>query len=686
MNLFPRSIAVIGASADPQKVGHAVLQNLLMEGFAGAVYPVNPKGGVILGKNVAKTVSAISGDIDLAVIATPAPTVSAIVEECGKKGIRMVVVISAGFSETGTPEGKAAERKLRELAEQYHIDLIGPNCLGIIRPHAKMNASFAKGLPQAGSIALLSQSGAILVGMLDAALPLHIGFSLVVSLGNKTSVDECNVLETAADDADTKVIGLYLESVKCPKKFRELAARIAFKKPIVLLKSGTSQQGQRAVSSHTGALAGSDAAINALCAQTGVRRAKTFQEFLDLLRTLSTQPPLLSPRMAIITNAGGPGILAADAAEREHLVLPSLETHNAKELFRALPDAASTGNPIDVLGDADAVRYRAALAACGKDSNIDGVVAVLTPQMMTPCSEIAAAIVETSRRYPLMPVVTSFIGDALVHEAVEQLAAANIPNFETPEAAVHALAALHPLPNTINIRQSTCNDSQMASGLLAHCSGPLAQDTIATLLSSVGIPLPAQGIAKTAEEATALATRIGYPVVAKVLAPEILHKTDVGGIQTNLQTIDDVRRAFTEIHEHVRRHRPHVAIRGVLIQKFLPAGSEFIVGGLRDPHFGPLILVGLGGIYTELFRDTATRLAPLIEKDAYAMLQELTSWDILLGARGKQQADIPALAKLIVRIGDLLCHEPAIAELDLNPVLISSTGVEIVDAKIIVRP
>ncbi|MDP7069443.1 MAG: CoA-binding protein, partial [Candidatus Peribacteraceae bacterium] len=392
MSLFePTSIAVVGASATEGKVGHDILNNLLTQGYSGSIYPINPKHDEILGTKAYKSVKDINEDIDLAIVVVPANIVPNVLEECVDKSIQNVVIISAGFSETGTEEGKQLEEQIVKIAtsptpnaQRPIPNLIGPNCLGLIRPKIKMNASFAKELPPEGGIALVSQSGAMTVGMMDAAEQVGIGFSLIASIGNKTTMDECDLLKLCSEDESTTVIGLYLESISDGKKFLETARAITPRKPIVLLKAGVSEHGKKAAASHTGALAGTDAAIDAVCAQAGIHRAITMEHCFDLLEVLTTQPHLLSSNIAIITNAGGPGILATDAAEIVRLHLPTLEPRTEDPLNKALPKAANTGNPIDVIGDATTDRYIAALQAVGDDSNIDGVCVLLTPQVMTP--------------------------------------------------------------------------------------------------------------------------------------------------------------------------------------------------------------------------------------------------------------------------------------------------------------
>jgi acetyl coenzyme A synthetase (ADP forming)-like protein len=682
--LSPRSIAVIGASATPGKVGHDILKNILTQGYKGEVYPVNPKGGEILGKKAFASLADIPGSVDLAVIVTPGATVAGLLEECGAKKVPHVIVISAGFGETGKPEGKAEEEKVRTLAKKHGISLIGVNCLGMLRPSLGLNASFAKDMPPAGSVALISQSGALAVAVMDKAPEIHLGFSLIISIGNKTSMDECDYLEICEADSETKVIGLYLESIKDGKRFRALCERITPKKPIVLIKSGVSEKGKSAVSSHTGALAGSDAAISALCTQTGVRRARTSQEFLDLLRTLSVQPALLSPHVVVITNAGGPGILATDAAEKCGLALPSLAPETEEDLSPQLPPAASVHNPVDVLGDAGADRYKAALECCAQDPHIDGICLLLTPQVMTPVTEIADAAGAIMRKFPLLPITACFMGGIGVTDGVAALAAHGIPSFETPERAMAALASLKPMPVH---RGGTAPLDPLrrtkAQDLLKNRTGLLDEDLTRTLFELYALPLPAQDVAKSEEEAVAIAKRIGLPVVAKISSPDILHKTEMGGVRANLKTEADVREAYRAIAAATQEKAPQARVNGILIQRFLPVGNEFIVGGLQDAAFGPLVMTGLGGIYTELFRDTSFRLSPMTMEETYAMLHELNAWKLLLGMRGKPQSDIDALAAIILQVSFLLQECPQITELDLNPVLVDSAGAVIADAKVV---
>ncbi|TSC80368.1 MAG: hypothetical protein G01um101425_22 [Candidatus Peregrinibacteria bacterium Gr01-1014_25] len=688
--LSPTSIAVVGASTQPGKVGHDIFVNLATQGFTGELYAINPKAGEIAGHATIPSLSAIGKTVDLAVIVTPAPTVAAILEECGALGIKNAVVISAGFAETSTEEGRTMESALKSIAKKYGILLIGPNCLGILRPSIGMNASFAKSLPPKGGIALISQSGATAVGLIDGATAFGLSFASVISIGNKTVLDECDYVERCAADPETRVIGLYLESIRDGRRFLKIARDVAAKTPIVLLKSGVSEHGSKAAASHTGALAGSDAGVAALCRQAGIHRAWNTEEFLDLLCVLNTQPPLLSPKVAIITNAGGPGILATDAAETAGLQLPALDPQTVAALKGALPSAASTGNPIDVIGDAGVDRYTAALKACAEDPNIDGVVALLTPQVMTPCDAIARAVVDVRKKSPLMPVTTSFLGGSSVESARAILRAADIPTFDTPERAVRAMGALRSYePQAMNSKKEPLKAQSpqlkaVTANIFSGRTGLLPDDIARQLFAHYDLSFPKQGVAKNEEEAVRTAADIGYPVILKIQSPDILHKTDVGGIRGNLQSENDVRSAIREILANAQKLAPKATIDGVLVQQFFKAGDEFIVGAVRDPAFGTLLMAGLGGIYTELFRDTAFRMAPVTEEEAYVMLQQLTSWTMLLGARGKPQSDIPALARLIVNVGRMVTDCPQIKELDVNPVLVSESGAIVADAKVIV--
>lgn len=683
--LYPDSVAVIGASADPKKAGHLIFRNLVTQGYGGGVYAVNPKKETILDHKTFANIAAIPAPIDLAVIATPALATPDLLEECGRKGVKSVIVIGAGFAETGA-EGRALQQKLVKIAARYGVRLVGPNCLGIMRPGIGLNASFAGKLPPAGTVALLSQSGALGDAFMDRAETIGLRISFFVSMGNKAAMDECDFLEQCKQDPETGVIGLYVENIADGKRFLSLCGEINPVKPIVLLKAGVTERGRKAVSSHTGALAGSDAVIDAICAQTGIWRAESAEEFLDLLRTLSTQPQLPSPSIAIVTNAGGPGVLAADAAERRGLTLVSLTKKNEAELARLLPHAASIRNPFDVLGDALADRYASALRIIGIDPNADGVAVVLTPQSMTPVEEIAQAVIAARERFPLMPIVTCFMGGERVAGGVKLLHGCGIPNFSCPERAMRALRSLLRKERTRYMTEIPTVDAarrKKARNILTK-AGLLTERQTAALFSLYALPLPQGRVARTAEEAVKIAGEIGYPVTVKVSSKEILHKTDVGGVRVHLSDDREVRSAFVEILRNVKKHAPAARVAGVLIQESLPPGDEFIVGALKEAGVGHLVMAGLGGITTELFRDTVFRVAPLAQASVYPMLAELRSWKILTGMRGKPVLAIDKLAELITTVSLLVTECPTIREIDLNPVIVREKELVILDAKVIV--
>jgi len=682
----PSSIAIIGASATEGKVGHDILKNLIEEGYEGDIFPINPKHKEVLGEKCAASVKDVPESIELAVVVIPARLVPNALEDCAEKSIKNIVIISAGFGEVGTDEGNAMEAEVKRIAKEHQLNIIGPNCLGILRPSFKMNASFAAHLPPEGSVALISQSGAMAVAVMDASKEIGIGYSMIASIGNKTVMDESDILLIAGEDKKTSVIGFYLESINDGKKFLQTLIEVGATKQIVILKSGVSEHGSEAASSHTGALAGNDASINALCAQSGAVRAHNTEEFVDILEAFSTQPHLPSPRIAVITNAGGPGILATDAAEKVKLEMPALSEAIETELKKSLPPAASTKNPIDVVGDADLARYEAALKAVGEDPNIDGVAILMTPQVMTPVEAITKTIIDWQKKHTTMPVVTSFMGNENVHTEKLAIQKAGIPCFETPERAIAALGSLQ---NTNN-RSSTTDyqiDTQRAEAantILSNYTGLIPEDAVQQLFELYNIPLPAQKVATTEEEAVEYAAEIGYPVIAKISSPHILHKTDIGAVCAHLLTEDDIHTAWKEIMNNVKKYHPDAEIRGILIQKFLEAGNEFIIGSTRDSVFGHLVMAGLGGIYTELLNDTAFRIAPIDEEEAYRQLQDLISWELLLGMRGGAQLDIKDTVAILVNISQMVTECPQIKDIDLNPVFVHEDHVVVADAKVVI--
>ncbi|MEX0788547.1 MAG: acetate--CoA ligase family protein [Anaerolineales bacterium] len=679
----PRSVAVIGASRDPSKLGHAVVANLVHGGYAQPnrpVYPINPKGGEILGLPVYASLADVPGPIDLAVIVIPYPAVPDALRACGAKHIPAVIVISAGFREAGR-EGMQRELELVRVARQHAIRLIGPNCLGVIDTHTPLNASFAAGSPPAGPMAFMSQSGALGTAILDWARAGRLGLSKFVSLGNKADISEIDLLPAWQDDPASRVILIYTEGLPNGQAFLRAARLATRSKPVVALKSGVTQAGSRAVSSHTGSLAGSEQAYRAAFGQAGIVRAESLQDLFDFAAAFAYLPSFPGDRVAIVTNAGGPGILAADALERAGLALARFEPERLRGLEAHLPDAASASNPVDLLGDARADRYRLALEQVLADPGVDAVLVMLAPQALTESFETAQVVVRASQTARI-PVLACFMGEVAVREGVAHLEAHRVPNFPFPERAAQVLRAMAeyrraravPLPEfpTLVVNQALAR--QAIDRALADGRTALGEDETRSLLEAYGFPAPKSANAATADEAVQAADRLGYPVVLKVASPDILHKTDVGGVKLDLKTPEEVRDAFDLITYRARRYLPEARLLGCLVQAMAPPGLETLIGMTRDPQFGPLVAFGLGGIYVEALHDLTFRVAPFSAAEADAMLSEIRARVLLEGFRGKPAVDRSALVDTLLRVAQLAMDFREIAELDLNPFVVYEQG------------
>ncbi|MCJ7734389.1 MAG: acetate--CoA ligase family protein, partial [Anaerolineales bacterium] len=625
----PKSVAVVGASSSPGKLGYAVLDNLVNGGYAevGKIYPINPKADEILGQKVYPSVLDVPGEIDLAVMVIPYELVPAMLEDCGKKNIPAVVIISAGFREAGM-EGLERELELVEIAKKYNIRLIGPNCLGIIDTFTPLNASFSAGTPPKGPMAFMSQSGALGTAILDWAQAGRLGLAKFVSLGNKADVSEIDLLEAWADDKDTNVILMYTEGLPNGQEFIKVAREVTKTKPVVAIKSGVTKAGSRAVSSHTGSLAGSEQAYQAAFHQAGVLRANDMASMFDMALALGYQPLLKNDGIAIITNAGGPGILATDALERSGMSLASLENGSIQALEQYLPDAASAANPVDVLGDAKADRYRFALDIVAKDPNVDGIMVVLTPQAMTEIEDTARAVGELSQKID-KPVLACFMGEAKVEPGIKLLREYDVPNFSFPERASLAFRAMSQYRGITERKEPVYEkfevDNKIVQKVLdgARADGRFAIGDAEAwdILKSYGLKIPRSYLAKTPQEAIEYAGELGYPVVLKIASPDILHKTDVGGVKVGLESADQVRDAFELMIFRTERYLPEAQIWGCQVQEMAPPGGmEVLIGMNRDPQFGPLVTFGLGGIYVEALHDVTFRVAPFTKLDAEAML------------------------------------------------------------------
>lgn len=675
----PKSVAVVGASTSPEKLGYAVLENLVNGGYVnvGKVYPINPKADEILGQKAYPSVLDVPDDIDMAVIVIPYPYVPAVLKECGKKNIAGVVVISAGFREAGM-EGLERELELIEIANEHKFRLIGPNCLGIIDTFTPVNASFSAGTPPQGPMAFMSQSGALGTAILDWAQAGRLGLAKFVSLGNKADVSEIDLLKAWAKDEDSNVIMMYSEGLPNGQEFIKVAREVTKTKPVVAIKSGVTKSGSRAVSSHTGSLAGSEQAYQAAFQQAGVLRANDMESMFDMALALGYQPLLKNDRIVIVTNAGGPGILATDALERSGMSLARLKVETIQDLEQYLPDAASAANPVDVLGDARGDRYRFALESVSKDPNVDGIVVVLTPQAMTEIEDTARAIGELSQEID-KPILACFMGEAKVEPGIKILREYDVPNFSFPERAALAFQAMSQYRNIKErkdpVYESFDVNNQAVKDVLERAKKDgryaIGDSEAWEILKAYDLSIPKSVLAKTPQEAIEIAAEIGYPVVLKIASPDILHKTDVGGVKVGLETPDQLLDAFDLMIYRTERFLPEAQIWGCQVQEMAPPGGlEVLIGMNRDPQFGPLVTFGLGGIYVEALKDVTFRVAPFTRLEAEAMLDEIRSKALLEGVRGKPPVDKEAIVDTLLRMGQLVQEFPEIAEFDINPLIV----------------
>ncbi|MFQ5848205.1 MAG: acetate--CoA ligase alpha subunit [Candidatus Methylomirabilales bacterium] len=690
----PRSVAVVGASTRPESVGRAVFANVLRHGYTGVVYPVNPKATSILAVKAYPSVLEIPTEIDVAVIVVPGAAIPQVLEECGQKGVKAAVIVSAGFKELGT-EGAKKEEAICTAARRFDIPLIGPNCLGIINtdPQVSLNASFGRRMPLPGNITLISQSGAIGVAALEHAHAERIGLSKFISIGNKADLNENDLLAYLKDDPRTDVILLYLEDLTDPKGFIRLAQGISRHKPILAIKSGRTVEGAKAASSHTGALAGSDEAYNSLFAQCGVLRVESLEELFDYGVAFATQPLPKGNRVAIVTNAGGPGIMATDACVRHGLTLASFQEPTTARLRSGLPPAANITNPVDVIGDAGEDRYALALKSVLEDEGVEGVIVISTPQLMTNMPSIATTVARTapSHRKPVLACLMST--GTMMEEALATLTAARVPHYHFPEEAARTLAAMARYAGWIHrpraeVRMFTDLDRAAVERVLARANEEgrhfLPEPEAYEILQAYRFPVLPFRWTQDEDEAVRAAEAIGYPVALKIVSPDIPHKIDVGGIRLNLAHEGEVRRAYGEMLAAVRGARPEARGQGVLVQKMVTSGKETILGMKRDPHFGPLLLFGLGGTYVEIFRDVAVRIAPITGLDAQQMFRRLKSSQILSGYRGEPPSDLGAISECLERLSQLALDFPALHELDVNPLIVfeKGKGVGVIDARI----
>ncbi|QCQ21909.1 GNAT family N-acetyltransferase [Desulfoglaeba alkanexedens] len=690
----PRKIAVVGGSEQPGSIGNALMKNLIEGGFPGTILPVNPKYKKVHGLSVAKTVSDLEAGVDLAVIATPIQTVPGIVQECVERKVAGAIVISAGGKETGE-KGREIERQIRETAHAGGLRIVGPNCLGIIRPGGNLNASFASEMPDPGRLAFVSQSGAICTAILDFALQERIGFSHFVSIGSMVDVDFGDLVDYLGNDSSAQSVLLYIESLTNFRKFMSAARSVSRVKPVIVLKAGRSEAGARAAASHTGAMAGEDAVYDAAFKRAGVVRVDTIQDLFDCAELLAKQPRPRGSRLAVVTNGGGPGVMATDALARYGLEPAELDPETVSKLDAFLPPFWSRSNPIDILGDASAERFRRTLEVCFEAKNMDAVCVILTPQAITdPLSVAEVLTTVTKRRYP---VFACWMGGKSIEQAVGILNSAGVPTYRTPERAVRAflymveyaenLASVVEIPPKLT-RNIAC-DREKARRIMAGApeDGFLSESDARDLLSAYGLSVIRTERAPNETEAVRLARDMGYPLVMKLESPDITHKTDVGGVRLDLRSDGDVRAAFLQIVESARRAKPEARIEGVILQPFFASPDyEILLGAKRDANFGPVIVFGMGGIFTEVVKDRALGLPPMNRLLARRMMEGTRAWTLLQGYRNRPPADVERLESMIIGLSQLLIDWPQIAELDMNPVLIKDGRPVAVDARIRVSP
>lgn len=682
-NFFcPDSVAVIGAAREKEKVGRIIFDNIINSGYKGKLFPVNLKADKIHGIKCYHSVLDIPNDLDLAIIVIPAQFVSQVLEECSKKNMKWAIVISAGFKETGI-EGAKRERQLIEKAKDYGIRILGPNCLGIIDTECPINATFSPHMPPRGKIGFISQSGALGTSILDWAKTNKIGISKFVSLGNKADISENDLFDDWENEKDTEVITAYLEGVKYGREFIRISSKVSKKKPIIVIKSGNTDAGARAVSSHTGTLAGSAKAYDAAFKQAGIIRANNTRDLFNYATAFSYQPLPKGKKVVIITNAGGPGIMATDECDKSNIFLASLGKETIDSLKEFLPEAANFYNPVDILGDALADRYKKTLEVIVKDSNVDAVVVLLSPQAMTQPYRTASAIVEVMENSgKSIPVLTSFMGGSEVKKAVKFLAEKNIPNFDIPEEAIDTLKVMMEHTDWKSRKSFPIEDFNVDKGrvkkIFYQCQNEgrleLGEMEAREILEAYDIRMPKAELACDIDEAKEIAGRIGYPLVLKIVSPNILHKTDVGGVKIGIDNEKELEENYNQILFSASKYMPDANIRGILVQEFIKDKKETIIGMSEDPQFGPMIMFGLGGIYVEALKDVSFRIAPLSRQVAREMIEEIKTIKLLKGTRGEDPSDIDSIIEIILRVSQLVTDFPEILEMDINPLFVKKQG------------
>jgi acetyltransferase len=688
----PRGVAVIGASANPSKLGYGIARNLIISGYPGALHFVNLRGGEIFDFPVYPTINEVPDPVDLAVIIIPAEAVPGALRECGERGIKAAIVGSGGFRETGT-RGEELENECLSIAEQYGMRVLGPNCIGLLDPHYPIDTSFLPlPGPIPGDIGFLSHSGAICEAVIDWARGQGFGLSRLVSLGNQMDLTEADLLPPMAEDPNTRVIALYMEGVGNGEKFLAHAKRVTRSKPILAIKVGRSERGRSAVASHTGALAGQDIAYDAAFRKAGVIRATSSESLFDWARALAWCPLPKGRKIAVLTNAGGPGAIAVDALDQQGLELSSLGERTHQALSELLPAAASLYNPVDMLAAAGPYEYSNCLKALLDDPEVDGVMVILPPPPMMTVAEVAGAMIPVIQNAD-KPVVIALMGEDLIIQAARLFRQAKIPDYRFPERAAEALAVLahraefvsSPMQSAIPVEQGIISKAQeWLSSVKAGADGFLSPIDASQVMRELAIPVPEERRVQSSREVVKAAQSLGFPVVLKIDSPDIPHKSDSGGIALDLQDADQVRAAYSEIISKSGSSHPNAEIHGALLQSMVEVGQDVIVGVIRDEQFGPLVMFGSGGVEVEGLNDVEFALAPLRESDLDHMLHQTWAGRRLKGFRGEAPKDVDQVRKILVRLGELAEKTPFLAEIEINPlrVLPGSGGVVALDARI----
>ncbi|BCS89387.1 acetate--CoA ligase family protein [Pseudodesulfovibrio sediminis] len=685
----PNSIAVVGASRSPLKLGHIILSNLVTAGYRGTIYPVNPAGGEILDLPVINSIAALPKPPDLGIIVLPRKQVLAAMEELAEANVSAICVISAGFRETGR-DGFELEMEMAELARKKKITLLGPNSLGLINTTIGLDATIAQAKPTKGSIAFFSQSGALCSAILDWADGESIGFSKFVSLGNKAGISEADVLESLGDDPETKVIIGYLESVDDGQNFLQTARIVTEKKPVIMIKAGTTQAGARATSSHTGSIAGSHVASTAAFKQAGIIEVDNLESLFDLARAFAKQPLPEGPNLAVVTNSGGPGILAADACEAVGLNLARPSQETLDKLTQALPPFASIYNPIDIIGDARADRYKATLEAVAEDTMSSAILVLLTPTASAEIVETAQAIIDTAKTCE-KPIFACFMGDQRISPGRDLLREAGIPCYGYPEPAIQAIAAMYthygwktrPYPVEVCFRRDKGKAEWTIKKTRKIGLSELPFAEAMDIAAAYELPVPETRLVRTSEQAVRAAKKLGYPVALKVVSPHLSSRSDVDGVALNLQSPRDVRDAWLAITSRTQRKRPDAYITGCLVQTMGPVKArEVIVRFTQDPQFGPLVSFCLAGPSSEVLGDISYRLAPLTLQDVQDIVREIKSFPLLRGARGEEPVNLAAIEDILLSMSQMATDFPDIREAELNPVLVDAEGALVTDMRL----